>query len=358
MTRRERVLDTLYSYNENEKIYKRYYELRDNDEARHAFMNRVEDYVRKHYLFIDEYPFISVPDFFSESNILPQLGLTKRMNVYLMKHDRYTPVFLHRQDFFEVVYVLSGSCDQMIDGEAVPLKKGDMCFIPPFVPHTLEVFDDSVIVNLQIRRDTFDDLFFNLLRYDNILSDFFMSSLYSQHPANRIVFSTGDDEEIPIWILEMYEEMLFPDEYSGKLLIGEISALFIKTLRGYGKTASLKKDTAHLRSSRNALRLITYINDHYRDITLEKLAEQFNYSVPYCSKLIRDETGMGFVFFVRRVRMNRAASLLQNTGSSVANIGEMVGYENTESFIRAFQKVYHQSPRAYRKSHSQGSAST
>lgn len=215
-----------------------------------------------------------------------------------------------------------------------------MCFVPPFVLHTLEVFDDSVVINLQIRRDTFDDLFFNSLRANNILSVFFMSCLYSQNPAKRIVFSTNGDEEIRDLVLNMYEEIVFRDEYSARLLASMVPVLFVKTLRGYGKTASLKTATPQMRSSRIALRLITYINDNYKDITLEALAEHFNYSVPHCSKLIRDETGTGFVFFVRRVRMSRAASLLQTTSSSIADIGEMVGYDTTESFIRAFQKVY------------------
>ncbi len=58
---------------------------------------------------------------------------------------------------------------------------------------------------------------------------------------------------------------------------------------------------------------------------------------------------MGFVNFVRRIRMNHAAALLLNTRTSVADVAYMVGYENPESFIRVFQKVYAMSPTAYRK---------
>lgn len=76
---------------------------------------------------------------------------------------------------------------------------------------------------------------------------------------------------------------------------------------------------------------------------------RLSYSVPHCSKLIREETGVGFVNFVRRIRMNHAAALLLNTRTSVADVAYMVGYENPESFIRVFQKVYAMSPTAYRK---------
>lgn len=350
MDRRANVLRKLLDYSEDEIIYRRYYELRGDDAARKALLAEVEDYAREHYLFLEEYPFIVIPKLFSENSILPHLGLSRESNVYLLKHNRYTPVFLHQQDFFEIVYAFSGSCNQRIGQQSVPLKQGDLCFIPPYVEHTMEVFDDSVMINLQIRRDTFDDIFFNSLRANSILSEFFMSCLYSQNPAQHIVFSTGDDQEIQNQILEMYEEMIYPDEYSRRLLSSMVPVLFVKTLRGYGNTARLGSSAQRSKTSQNALRLVAYINDNYKDVTLESMASHFNYSVPYCSKLIRDETGTGFVFFVRRVRMNRAATLLQSSNASVATIGEMVGYENPESFIRAFQKVYHQSPSAYRKS--------
>ena len=53
--------------------------------------------------------------------------------------------------------------------------------------------------------------------------------------------------------------------------------------------------------------------------------------------------------FVRRIKMNHASALLLNTRTSVADIANLVGYENPESFIRVFQKVYQMSPTAYRK---------
>lgn len=350
MSRKEHVLKKLLEYTEDEEIYRRYYELRDDDTARHEFLASVEAYAQDHHLFIEEYPFITIPTLFSERNISPLLGITEKENVFLMKHARYTPVFVHQQDFFEAIYILRGACRQMIDGEEVPLRRGDLCFIPPFVEHTLEIFDDSIAINLQIRRDTFDDIFFNTLRSNSILAMFFMSCLYSKSPTKKIVFSTGEDEEIENLILEMYEEILFRDEYSPRLLSSMTSLLFVKTLRGYSDTAILKSNTPEQRTSKRALRLIAYINDHYQDITLEELADHFHYSAPYCSKLIRNETGMGFVFFVSHVRMNRAAILLQNTNNTIVNIANMVGYENTESFIRAFQKVYKMSPGNYRKS--------
>lgn len=352
MTNRDKLLQKLLEYTEDEMVYKKYYELRHDPEARKAYLTEMEDYVRKHHMIIPELPFADGPGLFSEDLFYPHLAISRGSNVNVVKHLRYTPVFRHSHTFFAVVYVLSGECPHTLDGKDAPLKKGDIAFIPPYTTQTIEVFDDSVVLSLHIRKDTFDDIFFNILRYNNILSDFFMSHLYSKSPAKSIVFPTGDDEEIQGIILEMYQEVLLDDGYSWRLLNNFVPLLLAKLLRGYSDQAVITDYSKSTRSENSRLRLLSYINDHYRDISLEELAAHFNYSIPHCSKLIRDETGIGFVAFVRRVKMNHAVSLLVNTKTSIADISDIVGYENPESFIRAFQKVYQMSPSAYRKKQS------
>ena len=214
MIDREAIIHHLQEYTSDELIYKRYYELRNDPDSRAIFLKAVENTVRERYLFIPEYPFIQIPELFTEKTILlPTLPINETINVHLLKHSRYTPIFEHMQDYFEIIYVLSGKCGQTVDNEQLPMAQGDLCFIPPFTKHTIEVFDDSVVLNIHIRRETFDDIFFNTLRANSILSDFFMSCLYSKNPAHWILFSTGEDEEIRNLILDMYQEILYRDEY-------------------------------------------------------------------------------------------------------------------------------------------------
>lgn len=349
MSNRDQLLEKLLEYTEDEKVYKKYYELRDDPEARKVYLAEMEDYMKNHHMIIPELPFPTSPGLFSEDMFYPHLAISRGSNVNVVKHLRYTPVFKHSHTFFAVVYVLSGQCGHTLDGRDDPLKKGDVVFVPPYTTQTIEVFDDSVILSLHIRRDTFDDIFFNVLRYNNILSDFFMSHLYSKSPAKSIRFPTGDDEEIQGFMLEMYREVLLDDAYSWRLLNNLVPLFFAKLLRGYSNKAVITDYSENGKPESSRLRLLSYINDHYRNVSLEELAGHFNYSVPHCSKLIREETGIGFVAFVRRVKMNHAVSLLVTTKTSIADISDIVGYENPESFIRAFQKVYGMSPSAYRK---------
>ena len=348
MDTNEELLNSLLPLTEEEQVYKRFYELRNDPQRRKAYADEMEDYVRTHRLLIFDYPFVTHPELLREEDLYEHLSITKGSNVNVVRHLRYTPVFQHSHTFFTVLYVLLGHCGHTVGGAELPMEQGDLFFLPPYVKQTIEVFDSSLVLNLHIRRDTFDDVFFNALRYNNILSDFFMSCLYSREPVSGILFHTGDDKDVENLILEMYREVQLDDRYSWRLLNYMVPLLFAKILRGYSDKAVFTGAEARL-STDNKLRILSYINDNYRTVTLEDVASHFNYSVPHCSKLIREETGIGFMAFVRRIKMNHASALLLNTRTSVADIANLVGYENPESFIRVFQKVYQMSPTAYRK---------
>ena len=349
MNSREQIFKDLQEYTEKERIYKQYYELRNDPDAQKKFRDEMEDYVRKNHLLIFEYPFITYPEMLTERDLYPHLSISSVSNVNIVRHLRYTPVFQHSHSFFTVLYVLTGQCGHTVNGLDVPMKQGDVFFLPPRAKQTISVFDDSIILNIHIRRDTFGDYFFNVLRRSSFLSDFFINSLYSTEPIQGILFHTGNSEEISSQFLDMYQETQIDDKYSWRLLDNMVPILFAKLLRGYSDTVEFIGEDATDRLRSQRVHILSYINDHCRDVTLEEVADAFHYSVPHISKLIQTEAGIGFSQFVRQVRMNHATVLLRNSDTPIAEISYLVGYENPESFIRAFKKQYSMSPSAYRK---------
>lgn len=349
MNNMENIIKDLEQYTEKEIVYKKYWELRNDNVKRKEFLNEIEAYAKEKHLLIFEYPFASYPDILTERDFYPNLSIAKHSNVNVVRHLRYTPIFHHSHTFFTVLYVLKGHCEHTVADIDVPMKQGDVFFLPPYVKQTIGVFDDSIVLNIHIRRDTFDDYFFNILRNENKLSDFFIGCLYSQNPMRGLMFHTGDDDEIRDLYLNLYRETKIDDMYSWRILDNITSILFSKLLRGYSDQIELVGNVNQEEMNDPCLRILSYINNNYRTATLENVADKFHYSVPYCSNMIREKTGMGFVAFVRKVRMNHATALLSNTNRSIVEIGEAVGYENPESFIRAFKKMFDMTPSAYRK---------
>lgn len=95
--------------------------------------------------------------------------------------------------------------------------------------------------------------------------------------------------------------------------------------------------------------IMNYINNHYVDVTLEVLAEQFGLSKPYLSKYIKEKSGMTFQDAVKKARMKKARTMLKETNQTVESIAAYVGYENVEHFNRLFKKAYEMTPVQFRR---------
>lgn len=95
--------------------------------------------------------------------------------------------------------------------------------------------------------------------------------------------------------------------------------------------------------------LMNYIQNHYSDVTLDVLAENFNLSKPYLSKYIKEKSGMTFQDAVKKARMKKARAMLKETNQTVESIAACVGYENVEHFNRLFKKAYEMTPVQFRR---------
>lgn len=52
-------------------------------------------------------------------------------NIMLCKHYRYSPVYIHEHEFFEILCIYDGIAHTTIQGISHTLHTGDICIIPP-----------------------------------------------------------------------------------------------------------------------------------------------------------------------------------------------------------------------------------
>lgn len=93
-----------------------------------------------------------------------------------------------------------------------------------------------------------------------------------------------------------------------------------------------------------------YIKQNYKkNITLDEVAEYVGFSATYFSAFFKKETGEGFAKYLTRIRIEEAKELLRETGLSVAEICEEVGYSDRKHFTYTFHKMTGVNPAQYRK---------
>lgn len=93
-----------------------------------------------------------------------------------------------------------------------------------------------------------------------------------------------------------------------------------------------------------------YIKENYKDssLSLKKISDEFNISESYFSYLFKAETKQNFSEYLELIRMTQAMNLLKTTDINVSDLYLETGYNNANSFRRAFKKVHGVAPKTIR----------
>ena len=83
-------------------------------------------------------------------------------------------------------------------------------------------------------------------------------------------------------------------------------------------------------------------------ITMDDLADQVGLHKNYLSRLFREITGTTPILYLRQIRLEHAAELLQ-TGLTVTQAAFSSGFNNISYFIKSFSDMYGVSPKQYAK---------
>lgn len=332
------------TYEEDELFYKTlYFKEKNQPDTFLEYVNSLDnEYIKEHELYIpilhkNWYPLLKENQFFTN----------KHNNIILQKHNRYTPLFNHSHEYYEVAYVYEGKADMEIQKINYTLKKGDVCIIPPSTYHSVGIFDDSILINILIQSSTFQNTFFHLLSFDNSLSNFFSHVLLKRTEGNYLIFKAGEDRRIQSAIEDLFIEYRGHAKYSIPMLNTMLMSFWAQLLR-YHEDDIISFLTRE-DSSFSMTKILDYINTNFQTVSLQDIAHHFGYSTQYLSTLIKEGTGKTFSQIKTQLKLEKACRMLTETKLSITNICSLIGYDNPEHFMRLFKKNYGLTPGKYRE---------
>jgi len=91
------------------------------------------------------------------------------------------------------------------------------------------------------------------------------------------------------------------------------------------------------------------LNNIDQEITLARMADHLNISKNYFCSLFKQETGINFLEYVTKVKMEWAKLLLKEGTYKTYKVSEMLGYREASYFSRLFRKYTGFSPAEYKK---------
>ena len=95
--------------------------------------------------------------------------------------------------------------------------------------------------------------------------------------------------------------------------------------------------------------ILEYIQKNYtREISMSDGARAVNYSEPYFCKMFKQQFGQNFTSYVAEYRIGEAKKLLMQPNVNVKEVGERVGYPDSNYFTKVFKRMTGESPSEYR----------
>lgn len=229
----------------------------------------------------------------------------------------------HRE--LELIYVMDGGCSAHIDGGRYTLEKGDV-FIS--FPGQIHYYMSSLRGKYYILLLNPDILY--------ALSDVFDSS---ELLSNVIKGETASD------ITKLLEKTLeCRGEFKKTLIAGILNQAVAESLSKLELTKKNKSDNSAFYA------IIKYCAHNFtEDISLDVISKNLHVSKFHISHLINEKLGMSLNLYINMLRVDKARTLLCDTGKKIADISEEVGFGSIRSFNRAFVNITGVTPKDYRE---------
>lgn len=92
-----------------------------------------------------------------------------------------------------------------------------------------------------------------------------------------------------------------------------------------------------------------YIYTHYNlDLSVDQLSDYVCLTPSYLSHIFKKETGENLSKFIKRVRMEKAKDMLENSYEKIVTVAVAVGYQNVSYFCQSFREYFGVSPQKFR----------
>lgn len=237
--------------------------------------------------------------------------------------------------------LLRDECKLMLDDSVFHASIGDLVLAREKLSFKISV--PSIV--FYFKKSFFDNLFDSQISDCRIFYDFLHAP---NADKEHLYFSNIGDNASKI--LDLFiDEHNKDDFYHGKIMRLLLVGLFSYLDRNHDETLIVPRST--MLQNHAFGKIMKYIGDNYRDVTLEKTAEEFGYNPDYLSYRFKKITGISFTKKILSIRMEEAMHLLLSTEMTIQEIAEANGYRDRSHFSRNFKEYTGLSPKQYRNTY-------
>lgn len=301
----------------------------------------------KHKLANGEYQFPNVLDVKTDKRIL-----TRTQEQFSAKiHIRRTPLYFHKHEYIEMLYLYKGSCKQFLENlnQCMILQEGDLFILNQNVTHALLQTDEqAVLIKIIIPTSWISHGFIQKLGSQSAMFDFFANAKSERNEYYHYLHYHHCSKE------KRLIENIMTEYYREQPHYIMVIKSYFQLLMAFLDRDEKAYDNYKYKLSHTSVQtgeLIQYIYENSDSITLKMLADKFSFNQSYLSRIIKENCKMSFQNLVKECRIEKSALLLSSSDYSIEKIAQIVGYQNAASIYNGMKERFGISPNEYRNIH-------
>lgn len=234
----------------------------------------------------------------------------------------------HIHTHLEMIYLLQGKADAIVDGKRYEIEPGDLFVVFPNQIHFYENKERPVKHYLIIFSSAMD-IYLKKLLEDKVAACPVLKA--SQLPP---------DTEKQLQTIASQRQGKEFDRLSAKGLFLNFLGQVLSLLEYVPSDSTIDNDSVR--------DVLAYCMEHYIEpISLDSIAKELHLSKYYISHIFKERTNMSFTRFVGRLRVERACELLQKKDMNITEAAYGAGFSSIRTFNRVFAEETGMSPREY-----------
>ncbi len=275
------------------------------------------------------------------------INVTELVTIHYYEFDRQFSFAGESHDFWEMVYVDSGTVQIRRDEEVLLLRQGEIIFHKPNEFHSIKAHESSpnFFVISFASRSAAMGFFEGCKTQLNSALKPFISSIIKEAEGTYII----PKNDTKLKKLHLKEDAPIGGE---QLIKSYLEQLLIILLRGM-----TEKKTITIFPSKQSMEtqlvsdIEAYIKGNlHQQLKVGELCKVFGYSKSYLSYLFKAQSSLSLVQFYNKCRIEEAKRLIREQGCSFAEISDRLGFDNPQYFTRTFKRVTGQTPSQFKNS--------
>lgn len=248
--------------------------------------------------------------------------------IYSHAYNRPLSRIVHCHDFYEIIFLFSGSAKHCINGNSYDMSEGDVAFLRPYETHGFSSQSQEIdLYSISVPAEELE----LLLNAYHVLDEV-------KNAEGRITFTLNRNTKHAI--LSAFQQL---DAWSNTQREANLRIILGNTIHEY-------------------MQILTQVSSEWIDKIMLKMKQPenlqegipaflriSNLSHPQLCRVVKKKTGKTPQQFIKNLRMAYAYDLVLSTSLPYEEISFLVGYHSFSHFATSFKKHYGISPSVLRK---------